>query len=68
MEEVVPSEVLVPLTALQNTRRHKPLLNQLNEIRCKDVDCIDLAQNIVPCRLVVHKAVKFRPHTNVAVA
>jgi len=63
MEAAVPSEVLAPLIAEQNTRRHILQFNQLKEISWKDVGWIYLAQ----WRLVVRKAVKFRPHTNIAV-
>jgi len=61
MEAAFPSEVLVPLIAEQNTRHHIPQFNQLKEISWKDVGWIHLAQ----WRLVVRKAVKFRPHTNI---
>jgi hypothetical protein len=64
METAVPSEVLVPLIAEQNTRRHIPQFNQPKEIIWKYVGWIHLAQ----WRLVVRKAVKFRPHTNIAVS
>ena len=64
MEAAVPSEVLVPPIAEQNTRRHIPQFNQPKEICWKDVGWIHLAQ----WRLVLRKSVKFRPHTNIAVA
>jgi hypothetical protein len=68
MEAVFPSEVLVPLIARENARRHTPEFIYLKEIRWKDVEWICLAQNTVQWRLVVRKTVKFRPHTNVTLA